>query len=426
MIEEILKLIGSNEGFFNKLEIAFSIADPNGRVLWSSSKFEEFFLKPHNIYFWQPGLKNKKNIKIYTKEKEYLLNKEKLDYKNNRYYLFYVTQNDQLEDINDYIEESSVKYCFEDIIGESETIKKAIKDAKKVSKTESNVLIIGETGTGKELFAQSIHRESRRRTQKFVGINCAAVPDNLIENIFFGSVKGAYTGALIRKGLFEEAQGGTIFLDEINSMPINLQSKIIRVLQEKKIRRLGGSEEIDIDVRIISAMNKDPIDAIKKDKIREDLYYRLGVVILKIPSLKERKKDIIMLSKYFFNKKIKKARFKEKPVNKLVYDYLETKEWKGNVRELEHTIESAVIMSSEENEINLEHFPKFNRASREIIDATDREECETLKECMEKVEKNRIIYDLEKSDGSITKAAERLGISRQNLYKKMKKYNIEI
>ena len=190
----------------------------------------------------------------------------------------------------------NTRFTFDSIIGDSLAIQEVIENTKRSTRTSSSVLIVGETGTGKELFAQSIHNGSHRSSAPFISQNCAAMPDNLIESLLFGTKRGAFTGATERPGLFEQAEGGTLLLDEINSLSMNLQAKLLRVLQEKTIRRIGDTEDKAIDVRIIATMNEDPIEAIANQRMRKDLYYRLGVVTLFIPSLRERKEDIPVIS----------------------------------------------------------------------------------------------------------------------------------
>jgi len=194
------------------------------------------------------------------------------------------------------------RFTFDDIIGESQEIKKAIFMAGKAAQTSSQVLIYGETGTGKELFAQSIHNASVRRKRPFIAQNCAALPESLLEGILFGTVKGSFTGAIDRPGLFEQADGGTLLLDEINSMGVDLQAKLLRALQEGVVRRVGDTDIRRVDTRIIATANEDPVESIKNGIIRKDLFYRLGVVYIKIPPLRERREDIPVLTKYFINR----------------------------------------------------------------------------------------------------------------------------
>lgn len=194
------------------------------------------------------------------------------------------------------------KFTFDHIIGDSNALQSVITEAKRVIRTSSSILLVGETGTGKELFAQSIHNESQRSTKPFISQNCAAIPDTLMESLLFGTNRGAFTGAIDKAGLFEEANGGTLLLDEINSLSPALQAKLLRAIQEKTIRRIGGTQEKEIDVRIIATINEDPLEAITHNRLREDLYYRLSVVTLCLPPLRERKEDIPDLVQHFIEK----------------------------------------------------------------------------------------------------------------------------
>ncbi len=196
----------------------------------------------------------------------------------------------------------NTKFTFDHIIGDSEAIQSTIAEGKRVIRTSSSILLVGETGTGKELFAQSIHNESQRSGKPFISQNCAAIPDTLMESLLFGTNRGAFTGAIDKAGLFEEANGGTLLLDEINSLSPALQAKLLRAIQEKTIRRIGGTQEKEIDVRIIATINEDPLEAMKHNRLREDLYYRLSVVTLCLPPLRERKEDIPALVQHFIEK----------------------------------------------------------------------------------------------------------------------------
>lgn len=198
----------------------------------------------------------------------------------------------------------NTKFTFDHIIGDSRAIQSVIAEAKRVIRTSSSILIIGETGTGKELFAQSIHNESQRSTKPFISQNCAAIPETLMESLLFGTNRGAFTGAIDKPGLFEEANGGTLLLDEINSLSPALQAKLLRAIQEKTIRRIGGTQEKEIDVRIIATINEDPLEAIAHNRLRQDLYYRLSVVTLCLPPLRERKEDIAYLVQHFIENTI--------------------------------------------------------------------------------------------------------------------------
>jgi len=241
-------------------------------------------------------------------------------------------------------------YTFDKIIGESEVIKNTIEYAKKISDSKSTVLILGESGTGKESFAQSIQNHSRRREESFVAINCGAIPKNLIESELFGYVEGSFTGAKKggHPGKFEIADGGTIFLDEIGEMSLDLQTRLLRVIEEGIVRRIGGNDEIPINVRIIAATNKDLREEVKNGNFRTDLYYRLNVLPLKLPSLRERKEDIPLLIDYFMKRISKKLNKKEIEIPEEYMDYLLDYSWPGNIRELENLIELI---------INTEHLP---------------------------------------------------------------------
>lgn len=324
-------------------------------------------------------------------------------------------------------------YNFDNIITINQDMLHNIKRAKIIADNPSSVLIYGETGTGKELFAQSIHNYSNRRDKPFVAQNCAALPESLFESILFGSVKGAFTGAIDKPGLFEEANGGTLFLDEINSMPLSLQAKLLRVLQDGIVRRVGDNRDRKVNVRIITAMNIEPSKAIEQGQMREDLFYRLSVVNIKLLPLRKRKEDIPIYVEYFideFNKKMSKSiTGVSKEVEELFFKY----NWPGNVRELRHVIESSMNFV-ESGRIKLIHLPvylseKINQEDKiesldEIINISKMEL--SLDEVIEKTEKEMIVRALEKTGGNISKAADMLKITRQRLHYKISKYNIKI
>ena len=316
--------------------------------------------------------------------------------------------------------EKKGSYTFVDIVGESKEMLNLKSLALKASETDAPVLIYGETGTGKELFVHSIHNASPRRYNPFIAQNCAALPANLLEGILFGTVKGGFTGAEDREGLFELANGGTLFLDEINSMPLELQAKLLRVLQDNTIRRVGGTKTIDVDVRIISATNIPLEEALEKKLLRRDLYYRLSVVTFEVPPLRERSGDIPLLTRYFIEKTNKKLRKKVKGVSRKVMEIFEHYEWDGNVRELENTIEG--IMSLYDMEIiDVEHLPqKFNHY-KDGGEAHSK----SLVEILEEKEKELLINALKTTDGNITHTAELLKIPRQTLQYKLNKYEIK-
>ncbi|MFC7391454.1 sigma-54 interaction domain-containing protein [Scopulibacillus cellulosilyticus] len=317
-------------------------------------------------------------------------------------------------------------YTFDNIKGSSLALKNLIKEAQNVAVHDTDVLIVGETGTGKELFAQSIHNHSHRAKHPFVAVNCAAIPESLLESTLFGTVKGAYTGATNQKGLFEYAQKGTIFLDEINSMPIALQTKLMRVLEERKIRRLGTNETTPVHCTVISASNEEPEELISLNKMRSDLYYRIARTCLAIPPLRKRKDDIVSLIDFFihrFNFKFKKD------VQGLSEDlsgvFLQYK-WPGNTRELEHVIENLMI-NAEANDklISFDHLPSFLRETFTRTPKNQKRRRRPLKSAVASAEAQYILDALEKTDWNITKAAESIGTTRQNMQYHMKKFNIK-
>lgn len=328
---------------------------------------------------------------------------------------------------------NNTRFHFKDIIYSSREMRQTVNQAIRASNSISNILIYGETGTGKELFAQSIHNQSSRKQKPFVAQNCAAIPENLLEGILFGTNVGGFTGAVDHPGLFEQAQGGTILLDEINAMSINLQAKLLRVLQERKIQRLGSTKLLDINVRVIATINEDPHVMINDGRLREDLYYRLGVVNLSIPPLRKRKEDIDILIDYFIEKHSKALDVSVQGIEKEVYDFFIDYQWPGNVRQLEHTIEGSLNFITDEIEISFSHLP--NHLKSKIIQHEAKEVQSppttqldfvngTLTEQLEQLEHGLIEKALKECNGNITKASERLGISRQNLNYKLKKYNI--
>lgn len=343
-------------------------------------------------------------------------------------------QNERNKAMKDCKPSNNTRFTFKDIVYRSREMGRIVEQAKKVAQTSSNVLIFGETGTGKELFAQSIHNESKRKDHKFIAQNCAAIPENLLEGLLFGTTTGSFTGAVNRPGIFEQAHKGTLLLDEINSISLDLQAKLLRVLQEKKVRRLGSDKEIDIDVRVIATMNEDPMEAIKKGKLREDLYYRISVVNLHIKPLRKRKIDIAALIDYFIEKHSKALGIEVEGIDDNVYDLFINYPWPGNVRQLENTIEGALNLMYDEKKITFDHLPyTFQQHMIEYQHATTEQKesvlpfiapKKSLDEQLEMLEKTLITDALEQSNGNITKASKILKIPRQNLNYKIKKYNI--
>ncbi|MBF8982551.1 sigma 54-interacting transcriptional regulator [Lutibacter sp. B2] len=332
-----------------------------------------------------------------------------------------------INEINKHLGGNKARYKIEDIITNNTKMKELKYFVKKIANGKGSVFIYGETGTGKELFAHAVHDASNRSNRPFITQNCAAIPDNLLESILFGTTKGSFTGAHDHPGLFELAEGGTIFLDEINSMPIILQSKLLRVLQDGYVRRLGDLKERKVDVRIISAANISPKKCIKLGQLREDIYYRLAVLSMKIPPIRERKEDIQILLNFFINKYNKILNKDVKKVSKEAYNALMDHDWNGNVRELEHVVEYAMnIMDESEDEIEIENIEncindRFDEdESLEYVDMP----IQPLKEVVSKVEENMISKAIKKTQGNVSEAARLLDIPRQTLQKKIIKYNI--
>ncbi|QXM05949.1 sigma-54 interaction domain-containing protein [Crassaminicella indica] len=319
------------------------------------------------------------------------------------------------------------KFTFSSIIGNNKKFIQAIDYAKKAAKFSSSVLIYGETGTGKELVAQSIHYGSSRAKKPFLAQNCAAIPESLLEGILFGTVKGGFTGAINRPGLFEQANGGTIFLDEINSMGLQLQSKLLRVLQEGTIRRVGGLKDIPINVRIIASTNEEPYESIEKGKIRKDLFYRINVIPIYLPPLRQRVDDIEVLAKYFVDKYNKKLNKKVKTIDGFVLNAFKNYKWPGNVRELENIIEGAMNIVENESILKKEHFsPQANAKIFALAYESHIELKKSLPDTLEEIEKNIIIKVLKSCNNNISKAALELGIKRQTLQHKLRKYKITV
>ncbi|HDK7168616.1 TPA: sigma 54-interacting transcriptional regulator [Clostridium botulinum] len=313
---------------------------------------------------------------------------------------------------------------FEDIMGSSNNIKNVKLIAKNIAKTDSTVLLRGESGTGKELFARAIHFESQRCDAPFIAVNCASIPDNLLESEFFGYEGGAFSGAKRegQMGKFELANGGTIFLDEIGDLPLHLQPKILRVLQEQNFTKIGGKEEICVDVRIIAATNRELEIMVKHGQFRQDLYYRLNVIPIYLPSLKDRGEDIILLSEYLMDKFCERSNLKIKQLSKEVKDSFKKYSWPGNIRELENVIEY-IVNTTKENIIYNEHLPKSFKISKE-----DEKSNKGLQDRLYEYEKNLLISMMEEygEDGKgKERIAKELEINLSTLYRKLNKYNLQ-
>ena len=307
------------------------------------------------------------------------------------------------------------EYKFEEIIGKSQPMQEIFELVKNVAESDASVLIIGESGTGKELIARAIHANSARRYTPFITASCGAMPEGLLESELFGHEKGAFTGALYtKKGRFELADGGTLFLDEIGEISPKTQVDLLRVLDEKSFRRVGGMEQINVDVRILAATNRDLQKAIKEGTFREDLFYRLNVVSVQLPPLRERKEDIPLLADHFLDKFRAETNKRIEHISSKALELILEYDWPGNVRELENAIERAVVVGKKK-EIVPEDLPFFRQ---EIPEKTGEK---SLKER----EKIHILKMLEENRWNISKTAEELEIDRVTLYNKIKKYNLE-
>jgi transcriptional regulator with PAS, ATPase and Fis domain len=316
------------------------------------------------------------------------------------------------------------KYSWDTIIGNSLVMQHVKMMSSKAAKTDSNVLIIGESGTGKELFAHAIHNDSKRFDGPFVKINCAAIPKDLLESELFGYEEGAFTGAKKhgKVGKFELANGGTIFLDEIGDMPLDMQVKILRVLQEKEIERIGGNRTIPIDTRIIAATNRDLKERIREGEFREDLYYRLNVINIEVPPLRKRKEDVELITLKLMEKLSNNLGRYVSNITVEALESLKQYNWPGNIRELENVIERAINMTDTES-IEMQHLPAFMIAepSDELKDTP----LVSLRTAVEEVEKSTIHNCLKAVGYNKLKAAKILGISRTSLYEKIEKYHID-
>jgi len=353
---------------------------------------------------------------------------------------------------------NGTRFTFSDIIGDDEKFLQSVKMARLAADSPSPVMLYGETGTGKEMFAQSIHNHGSRRGSRFIGINCAAIPENLLEGLLFGTSKGAFTGAVNKPGIFEQAHGGTLFLDEVDSMPLNLQTKLLRFLQERKIRRIGGSTDIRIDVKIISSVSNNPQQALQEGQIRMDLFYRLAVVFIPIPPLRQLKNGVDNLTRHFIYKYNLVLGKSVLAVAEDVIELFRLYQWPGNVRELEHMIEGTLNVIQSDDIIRMHHLPRhflppeFNRLTEKVSgpsgnslpDGRQAPKTLTLQDgsppadhSLSKVsppsllrlqqarEKELIHNALVESAGKVSRAARKLNISRQLLHYKIKKYHLQ-
>jgi DNA-binding NtrC family response regulator len=314
------------------------------------------------------------------------------------------------------------RYKFDNIIGKSKAMQDVFELIKRVSNSKSTVLICGKSGTGKELVAKAVHYNSPRKNGSFVPVNCSAIPETLLESELFGHVKGAFTGAIAtRKGLFEEANGGTIFLDEIGDISPAMQVKLLRVLQEREIKRVGGTENIKIDIRLVAASNQDLEEALKRGEFREDLFYRLNVITITLPELKDRQDDILLLANHFLKKYTQGDVDEINSISKKAMSLLINYNWPGNVRELENVIERAVALGTH-RELLPDDLPANIRNGKKPFAIKDTlDESATINE----LERDHIARVLKKARGHKVNTAKILGIGRKTLYRKLKKYNLE-
>jgi arginine utilization regulatory protein len=344
--------------------------------------------------------------------------------------------------------DNGTRFTFRDIVGKAPEFLRAIKIAKMAAGSPSSVMLMGETGTGKELFAQAIHNHSPRKKYPYIAINCAAIPENLLEGILFGTAKGAFTGAMDKPGLFERANGGTLFLDEINSTPLGLQAKLLRVLQEKKVRRVGSLKETALNLKIISSVNREPRRAIEEEALRIDLFYRLAVIYIRIPPLRERGGDRELLTHHFVTSLNQALGKRVKGVSPEVMECFRAYDWPGNVRELQNTVEAAMNMVGNSDEtIDRRHLPGYFQSEADFISKTrimepsplpgrseppfftsklfPDESGKSLVETQSAREEELICQALRECLGNVSRASQDLGISRQLLHYKMKKYGLE-
>lgn len=320
------------------------------------------------------------------------------------------------------------RYHFDNIIGQSSRMMELYDLLEKVAPTKTNILITGESGTGKELVAKAIHYNSPRRDKPFVTLNCGAIPESLIESELFGHMKGAFTDAIsTKKGLFEVADEGTLFLDEISELPLMMQVKLLRVLQDREFKRVGGTEDIRVDVRIISATNKDLEEAVREKQFREDLFYRLNVIQLKIPSLQDRKEDIPLLANYFLKKYSEELGKQITQISPDALRILLQYDYPGNVRELQNIIERAVALetSSELTAQNLSSYIEEQLPyKKKFFDLEIPTEGVDLEKIVEDVERTLILKALERTNGIKKKAAELLHINFRSMRYRLEKYGL--
>ncbi|MCI2062926.1 MAG: sigma 54-interacting transcriptional regulator [Eubacteriaceae bacterium] len=326
----------------------------------------------------------------------------------------------------DHVSKSN-KEISSNIIGISTKMRTAVDEGMNVAKSDADALIIGETGTGKELLVNLIHNNSKNCNEPFVPINCATIPETLMESILFGTRKGAFTDAKDTTGLFEIAGSGTIFLDELNSMDITCQTKLLRAVQEKKIRKVGSEKEIHIACRIIAAVNKDPWECIKNGTLREDLFYRLSIACIEMPPLRERLEDLQPLISYFITENNEKYNKNVERINDELYKIFNRYSWPGNVRELKNLLESMFILCGNESVLTSNHLPGVYLDKLKDLTSIDESMIPDgkLEDVLFEVERQILIKALRKNNGNKAAAARELGISAQNMQYKVNKFKIQ-
>ena len=379
-------------------------------VIKEDKRFEE-----HEMYFMD---KNKKRIYCIAN----MIPLKDIDLKKVEGALLIFRKAKEIHTLVNRIVGAHAIFTFEDIIGESQALKDIKEIAHKVSNGNTTILLQGESGTGKELFAQAIHNASNRASKPFIFINCGAIPRELVASELFGYVEGAFTGAKKggHPGKFELADEGTIFLDEIGDMPLDTQANLLRVLETKSIVRVGGHNVIPTDVRVIAATHKDLKEEVKLGNFREDLFYRLNVMPIRTPSLRERKDDIKIFVEYFNRKFSEKMNKKVVPINQSFYRHMFNYDWPGNVRELQNVMQLVVNMVEEDEEISYRHLPQYMKKNSLVPNKQKNNNMKTLEE----IEKEAIVNTLLNVKNNLAQAANVLKIGRTTLYRKIEKYNL--
>ncbi|MEE9220998.1 MAG: sigma-54 dependent transcriptional regulator [candidate division NC10 bacterium] len=338
-----------------------------------------------------------------------------------------LTQRRLLEENRRLREQLTETYRFENIVGRSRPMAQVFDLIKKVAASEANILVVGESGTGKELIARCIHANSHRAARAFVPVDCASLPEHLLESELFGHERGAFTGAIAtRRGLFEEANGGTSFLDEVGDIPLPLQAKLLRVLQERQVRRVGGNRFIDVDVRVISATHQNLAEMVQQGRFREDLYYRLNVISLPLPPLRDRPGDIPLLAYHFLRKYAAQSGKEIKGISPETLELLEAYPWAGNVRELQNVMERAVVLSEAEmiNPVELPVSLRLPQKAPAALVADHLSLKKAKRQWLEAFEREYLVALLKKHQGNISQAAKTAGVDRKTIHRLIKRYRI--